>query len=162
MDQLIAEKNFQKLEEDFLSCGDMSHPNDTWVFTQKLMSILDSIVQYNNQVPGMKNIQQVCQYVTNPSMTPYQGLVRLVQVRINVHFCIKWMCRKYRVIIKSLSSLRNTRTNEWTNERKNKRANERTSERTNNERMSEWASEWMNEWMNEWTTLCETSRLNHI
>ena len=89
MDQLIAEKNFQKLEEDFLSCGDMSHPNDTWVFTQKLMSILDSIVQYNNQVPGMKNIQQVCQYVTNPSMTPYQGLVRLVQVRINVHFWIK-------------------------------------------------------------------------
>lgn len=79
VDQLIAEKNFQKLEEDFSSCGDMSHPNDTWVFTQQLMSILDSIVQYNNQVPGMKNIQQVCQYVTNPSMTPYQGLVRLVQ-----------------------------------------------------------------------------------
>lgn len=82
VDQLIAEKNFQKLEKDFSSCGDMSHPNDTWVFTQELMSILDSIVQYNNQVPGKKNIQQVCQYVTNPSMTPYQGLVRLVQTFI--------------------------------------------------------------------------------
>lgn len=80
MDQLIAEKNFKKLEIDFSSCGDMSHPNDTWVFTQNLMTILDSIVQYNNQVPGM-NIEQVCQYMTNPSMTPYQGLVRLVQVR---------------------------------------------------------------------------------
>ena len=89
MDQLIAEKNFQKLEKDFSSCGDMSHPNDTWVFTQQLMTILDSIVQYNNQIPGTKNIKQVCQYMTDPSMTPYQGLVRLVQVRINVHFCIK-------------------------------------------------------------------------
>ena len=89
VDQLIAEKNFQKLEKDFSSCGDMSHPNDTWVFTQQLMTILDSIVQYNNQIPGTKNIKQVCQYMTDPSMTPYQGLVRLVQVRINVHFCIK-------------------------------------------------------------------------
>ncbi|XP_020607389.1 thymus-specific serine protease-like [Orbicella faveolata] len=79
VDQLIAEKNFQKLEEDFSSCGDMSHPNDTWVFTQHLMTVLDSIVQYNNQIPGTVNIQHVCQYMTNPSMTPYQGLVLLVQ-----------------------------------------------------------------------------------
>jgi len=89
VDQLIAEKNFQKLEEDFSSCGDMSHPNDTWVFTQHLMTVLDSIVQYNNQIPGTVNIQHVCQYMTNPSMTPYQGLVLLVQVRINVHLSIK-------------------------------------------------------------------------
>ena len=86
MDQLIAEKNFKKLEKDFSSCGDMSHPNDTWVFTQNLMSILDSIVQYNNQIPGAMNIQQVCQDMTNPSMTPYQSLVRIVQVRMTVYF----------------------------------------------------------------------------
>ena len=86
VDQLIAERNFQKLEKDFSSCGDMSNPNDTWVFTQELMIILDSIVQYNNRVPGKKNIQQVCQYLTNSSITPYQGLVDLVQVRINVNF----------------------------------------------------------------------------
>ena len=77
MDQLIAQKEFTTLEKDFSSCGDMSHPNDTWVFTQNLMTFLDGTVQYNNQASGI-SIELVCQYMTHPSMTPYQGLVYLI------------------------------------------------------------------------------------
>lgn len=152
MDQLIAEKNFKKLEIDFSSCGDMSHPNDTWVFTQHLMTILDSIVQYNNQVPGM-NIEQVCQYMTNPSMTPYQGLVRLVQVRDkrSILHLVNVSGRQGHNQTFVISEKHNERTNELMNER----AIERTSEQTNEqadvragERTNESNNEWMNERMN--------------
>ncbi|KAL9952174.1 hypothetical protein ACROYT_G039389 [Oculina patagonica] len=77
VDQLIAQKEFKTLEKDFSSCGDISHPNDTYVFTQNLETFLDSTVQYNGQASGI-TIELVCQYMTNPSTTPYQGLVYLV------------------------------------------------------------------------------------
>lgn len=132
MDQLIAEKNFKKLEIDFSSCGDMSHPNDTWVFTQNLMTILDSIVQYNNQVPGM-NIKQVCQYMTDPSMTPYQGLVRLVQVRDKRSFLHlvnvsgrQGQNQTFVISEKHTNELTSERMSERSSERANKRMNKRT------------------------------------
>ncbi|KAJ7323456.1 hypothetical protein OS493_031377 [Desmophyllum pertusum] len=84
VDQLIAQKDFQTLAKDFSSCRDISHPNDTWVFTQNLVNFLHSTVQYNGQAPGI-NIALVCFYMTHPSTTPYQGLVFLI------HHYLIWM-----------------------------------------------------------------------
>ena len=81
MDQLIAEKEFKTLEKEFSSCNDISHPNDTWVFTLNLQGFLDGTVQYNSQAPGI-NIALVCQYMTNPSVSPYESLGYLIHVRI--------------------------------------------------------------------------------
>lgn len=73
VDQLIADKDYKTLEHDFLSCNDISQPNDTWLFVENLGNVLDGIVQYNTQASGF-NIAYVCQCMTNPSLTPYQDL----------------------------------------------------------------------------------------
>ncbi|KAL9952175.1 hypothetical protein ACROYT_G039390 [Oculina patagonica] len=79
VDQLIAQKEFKKLEKDFSSCGDISHPNDTYVFTQNLETFLDTTVMFNGQLQASKiSIELVCEYMTSPSTTPYEGLVYLI------------------------------------------------------------------------------------
>lgn len=81
VDQLIADKDYKTLEHDFLSCNDISQPNDTWLFVENLANVLDGIVQYNTQASGF-NIAYVCQCMTNSSLTPYQDLGYVIRVRI--------------------------------------------------------------------------------
>lgn len=81
VDQLIADKDYKTLEHDFLSCNDISRPNDTWLFVENLANVLDGIVQYNTQASGF-NIAYVCQCMTNSSLTPYQDLGYVIRVRI--------------------------------------------------------------------------------
>ena len=81
VDQLIADKDYKTLEHDFLSCNDISQPNDTWLFVENLGNVLDGIVQYNTQASGF-NIEYVCQCMTNSSLTPYQDLGYVIRVRI--------------------------------------------------------------------------------
>ena len=81
VDQLIADKDYKTLEHDFLSCNDISQPNDTWLFVENLGNVLDGIVQYNTQASGF-NIAYVCQCMTNSSLTPYQDLGYVIRVRI--------------------------------------------------------------------------------
>lgn len=81
VDQLIAAKDYKTLEHDFLSCNDISRPNDTWLFVENLANVLDGIVQYNTQASGF-NIAYVCQCMTNSSLTPYQDLGYVIRVRI--------------------------------------------------------------------------------
>lgn len=81
VDQLIANKDYKTLEHDFLSCNDISRPNDTWLFVENLGNVLDGIVQYNTQASGF-NIAYLCQCMTNSSLTPYQDLGYVIRVRI--------------------------------------------------------------------------------
>ena len=81
VDQLIADKDYKTLEHDFLSCNDISRPNDTWLFVENLGNVLDGIVQYNTQASGF-NIAYLCQCMTNSSLTPYQDLGYVIRVRI--------------------------------------------------------------------------------
>jgi len=78
VDQLIAKKQFKTLEHDFSSCGDISQPDDTWLFTKNLGNFFDGTVQYNEQTGGI-DIALVCQYMNVPSETPYKNLIRLIQ-----------------------------------------------------------------------------------
>ena len=80
MDQLIAEKQFKTLEQDFSSCADVSHPDDTWFFTKNLGDFFDGTVQYNEQT-GAFTIASICQYMDVPSQTPYKNLIQLIQVK---------------------------------------------------------------------------------
>ena len=80
VDQLIAEKQFKTLEQDFLSCADISHPDDTWFFTKNLGNFLDATVQYNEQIGGF-TIASICQYMDVPSQTPYNNLIPLIRVK---------------------------------------------------------------------------------
>ncbi|XP_022797698.1 thymus-specific serine protease-like isoform X2 [Stylophora pistillata] len=79
VNQLIAQKDFTTLERDFLSCNDISQPNDTWLFVENIGNFLDGIVQYNSQAPAGFSIAYVCQTMTNASLTPYQSLGYLIR-----------------------------------------------------------------------------------
>lgn len=79
MENLVGDKSFTKLQEDFKSCNDISNGNDTYLFFLNIGSFIMGIVQYNGQVSGLE-ISSLCKYMTNSSRTPYDNLAQIYQV----------------------------------------------------------------------------------
>ncbi|XP_070578228.1 thymus-specific serine protease-like [Ptychodera flava] len=75
VDQLIQEKQFEKLRKDFISCDDITNPNDTATFISNLADLFMGVVQYNNEMPKW-TIEFVCENMTKPG-NPYDNLVKL-------------------------------------------------------------------------------------
>ncbi|XP_077996059.1 thymus-specific serine protease-like [Glandiceps talaboti] len=71
INQKIQEKQFDVLKKDFLSCNNISNPNDTATFVSNMASLLMGIVQYNEMTTW--DIEQFCSYMTQPRK-PYDNL----------------------------------------------------------------------------------------
>lgn len=79
IDSLIQANQTLQLEKDFLSCGSLSEKNDQMVYVNNLANIVQGVVQYNNELPGM-NIQSLCKQMTK-SDDSYKNLQMVNKVR---------------------------------------------------------------------------------
>lgn len=79
IDSMIQANQTLQLEKDFLSCGSLSEKNDQMVFVNNLANIVQGVVQYNNELPGM-NIQSLCKQMTK-SDDSYKNLQMVNKVR---------------------------------------------------------------------------------
>lgn len=77
VDQMIADRQFEQLAKDFVSCGPISEKMDVVTFASNLAGIFMGTVQYNNELPGA-NISLVCSVMTQPG-DPYKNLIQLNQ-----------------------------------------------------------------------------------
>ena len=73
IETLIESKQFAKLKSDFVSCDDISAPNDTAQFVEDLAGVFTNVVQYNDENSWM-DIRKVCGYMTNTAKNPYERL----------------------------------------------------------------------------------------
>ena len=81
IETLISSKQFAKLKSEFVSCNDISSPNDTTQFVEDLAGVFTNVVQYNDETPWM-DIRKICGYMTNTYKTPYQRLMDVNKVGI--------------------------------------------------------------------------------
>ena len=85
---LIESKQFAKLKTDFVSCNDISSPNDTSQFVEDLAGVFTNVVQYNDETAWM-DIRKVCGYMTNTYKSSYDRLRDVNDVSITklyLHF----------------------------------------------------------------------------
>ena len=80
VDQMIADRQFEQLAKDFVSCGPVSEKMDVVTFASNLAGIFMGTVQYNNELPGA-NISYVCTMMTQPG-DPYKNLIQLNRVSL--------------------------------------------------------------------------------
>ena len=80
IENLIAIKQFAKLKADFVSCNDISNPNDTTQFVTDLAGVFTNVVQYNDENAWM-DIRKVCGYMTNTAKSSYERLRDVNTVR---------------------------------------------------------------------------------
>lgn len=79
VDQLIAAKNYEKLEKDFSTCEKFSSPKDPFMFTENLSDSFKQTVQYNEELKGM-TIATICSNMSSNNQTAYENLQRINKV----------------------------------------------------------------------------------